>query len=270
MKATGPIRKMEATFDSPVSYCLPVGGESVPLNPHLGRKLLLRYLGAITCIHCGRSTSKSFNQGYCYPCFTRLAQCDLCIVKPERCHFHLGTCREPEWGEANCMVRHSVYLANSSGLKVGISRGEHPVTRWIDQGASQALVIRLVPSRLQAGRFEAALRAHVSDRTDWRQMLRGDPPALNLDNERDRILDLHGKGEPASGLPGEPASAARPVSIAYPVLSHPARPRSFNLDRSPIAQGTLQGIKGQYLIFDTGVINLRKYAGYEIELEVLE
>lgn len=270
MKAKGRIRKMEATFESPVNYCLPVGDETVPLNLYLGRKLQLRHLGAIACIHCGRSTSRSFNQGYCYPCFTTLAQCDICIVRPERCHFQQGTCREPDWGVDHCMTTHSIYLANSSGIKVGIARGEHPVTRWIDQGASQALVIRLVSSRLQAGLVEVALKSHVSDRTDWRRMLREQPRPLNLENERDRILDLHlGPGSP-SELPGRPAPSARPVSITYPVSSYPQKPKSLDLDKNPTARGTLQGIKGQYLILDTGVINLRKYAGYELELEVFD
>ncbi len=259
---------MEATHESPVDYRLPVGGETVRITPLLGRKLRLHYQGAITCIHCGRSTGKSFNQGYCYPCFTRLAQCDICIVKPELCHFHRGTCREPDWGEAHCMIAHSVYLANSSGIKVGISRGEQPVTRWIDQGATQGLVIRLVPDRLQAGLFEAALRNHVSDRTDWRRMLREQPAPLDLESERDRILELHWEGGAPSELPGSPPASARSISITYPVSSYPSKPKSFNLDKNPAVQGTLQGIKGQYLIFDTGVINVRKHAGYEIELEV--
>jgi hypothetical protein len=34
----------------------------------------------------------------------------------------------------------------------------------------------------------------------------------------------------------------------------------------PNIEGTLMGIKGQYLIFDTGVINIRKYAGYHLAL----
>jgi hypothetical protein len=32
----------------------------------------------------------------------------------------------------------------------------------------------------------------------------------------------------------------------------------------PQVTGVLQGIKGQYLILDTGVLNLRKFGGYEI------
>jgi hypothetical protein len=134
-QARGGLRKMITSLggDS-VTYALPVGAQQLPLNPLLGQTLELRYAGEIRCIHCDRSTSKSFNQGYCYPCFKRLARCDSCIVSPQKCHYDAGTCREPDWGEANCMIEHFVYIANTSGLKVGITRGTQVPTRWIDQG----------------------------------------------------------------------------------------------------------------------------------------
>jgi hypothetical protein len=62
-------------------------------------------------------------------------------MKPETCHYHLGTCREPDWAQNHCFRPHIVYLANSSGVKVGITRKTQIPTRWLDQGASQALPI---------------------------------------------------------------------------------------------------------------------------------
>ncbi len=118
--------------------------------------------------HCGASTRKSYGDGYCYPCFKTLARCDLCVVSPDRCHYAAGTCREPAWGEAFCMQPHVVYLANSAGAKVGITKPENLPGRWLDQGATQAVVIMRTHSRHQAGCVEAALARHVSDRTDWR------------------------------------------------------------------------------------------------------
>jgi len=126
-----------------VSYSLRLSEQEIPLNQFLGRQLQLQFQGVINCIHCNRKTNKSFNQGYCYPCFMRLAQCDSCIVSPEKCHFAAGTCREPEWGEQNCMIDHIVYLANTSGIKVGITRTSQVPTRWMDQGATQALEYKL-------------------------------------------------------------------------------------------------------------------------------
>ena len=249
-----------------MSYALPVGTDSLPLNARLGDTLRLEFDGSISCIHCGRAIKKTFNQGYCYPCFRRLAQCDSCMVKPERCHYHEGTCREPDWGQEHCLIDHTVYLAVSSGLKVGITRGLDPTSRWIDQGATQALAIRTVSSRLHSGRVEVALKEHVADRTDWRQMLKGYPEPVDLEAQRDRLLSLHAAAHADDPLPGEPASGADPVTFAYPVLEYPSRVRSHDFGKQPVLEGTLLGIKGQYLIFDTAVANVRKYAGYHMSV----
>ena len=176
----GNIEKMRATLAEPVQYALPVGDFHLPMNELIGQPLKLVHTGRIHCVACGRLTKKSFNQGYCYPCFTKLAQCDSCIVKPELCHFAEGTCREPEWGMAHCMIPHVVYLANSSGLKVGITRHSQIPTRWLDQGATQALPILAVQSRFQSGLAEVIFKDFVADKTDWRAMLKGDAIELDL------------------------------------------------------------------------------------------
>ena len=150
--AEGILRKMKSRLEQPVSYKIPLGDNEVPLNPLIAKKIKLEYSGNIFCVNCGRKSNKSFNQGYCYPCFQKLAQCDSCIIHPEKCHFDQGTCREPVWGEKYCMQDHIVYLANSSGLKIGITRATQIPTRWIDQGATQALAIIRVRTRLQSGR----------------------------------------------------------------------------------------------------------------------
>ena len=171
--ASGTLRKLKSRLDSPVSYSLPLGDQDIPLNAMLQSTVRLHFSGQINCTHCGRYTNKSFSQGYCYPCFQKLAQCDSCIIHPEKCHYDQGTCREPEWGEEFCMQDHIVYLANSSGVKVGITRATQVPTRWIDQGAVQALAIMRVRSRLQCGSLEVLLKQHVSDKTNWRDMLMG-------------------------------------------------------------------------------------------------
>lgn len=268
----GPIRKMHAALGDPVSYVLPLGGEEISLNPYLGRALRLTWQGEIRCIYCDRQTRKSFNQGYCYPCFQRLARCDACIVSPEKCHFAAGTCREPDWAQDHCMTDHIVYLANTSGIKVGITRASQVPTRWMDQGATQARPILRVATRLHSGLAEALLRAHVADRTDWRAMLRGPGEARDLETERQRLMAECAAGleevRAAHGLQSitELADQAE-TAISYPVLQYPAKVTAFNLDKAPVAEGTLTGIKGQYLIFDTGVINMRKYGGYRLLLE---
>lgn len=272
--ARGAAVKMRIELQEPARYGMRLGEEELPLNELLGQSLQLEYLGGINCIHCQRKTNKSFAQGYCWPCFGKLAQCDSCIMSPEKCHFDAGTCREPEWGEANCMVDHFVYLANSSSVKVGITRGTQLPTRWLDQGASQALPIFRVKTRQQSGFVEDALRAHVSDRTSWQAMLKGDPEPVDLPAQRDRLLKLCAAGLDALherfGLQAiQPLEDAEVTDIRYPVLEYPKKVKSFNLDKEPLAEGTLLGIKGQYLIFDTGVINIRKYTGYQLVLRRL-
>lgn len=265
---TGRLRKMPAQADSPVSYSLRVGDTSVPMNELLGRPVRLDFDGVIRCINCDRKTGKSFNQGFCFPCFRKLAACDTCIMSPEKCHYHQGTCREPEWGETHCMIEHLVYLANSSGLKVGITRGTQVPTRWIDQGAVEAIPMIRVATRQLAGFVEVACKQHVADRTNWRTMLKGEAPDTDLYRERDHLLALI--ADDLEALQAEHGEAAiRPVgedslALSYPVQVWPEKVKTHNLDKTPTAEGVLQGIKGQYLILDTGVINIRKYTGYEV------
>ncbi|MEL7897283.1 DUF2797 domain-containing protein [Vreelandella neptunia] len=270
----GCLSKMAAALpgrqDQPVVYHLRAGEHRVALNERIGEPLSLRWTGAIACTHCGRATKKSFAQGHCYPCFKRLAQCDTCIMKPETCHFFQGTCREPEWGERHCFQPHVVYLANSSGLKVGITRKTQMPTRWLDQGAIQALPILEVDTRQQSGFVEMLFKEQVADRTNWRAMLKGDVETMDLSAERDRLLILladglnqlrETHGSDAIRLLEQPAQ-----HFHYPVSVFPKKVVSHNFDKQPLVEGVLQGVKGQYLILDSGVINLRKFTGYEIQV----
>ncbi len=264
----GNLAKMQAELSETVLYTLPLSDARVALNPLLGERLTLTHTGTINCIHCGRKTSKSFSQGYCYPCFTTLAQCDMCIMKPETCHFDKGTCREPEWALSHCMQPHVVYLANTSGLKVGITRKTQVPTRWIDQGAVQALPIIQATSRFHVGLIETELKNHVSDRTSWQKMLKGDIPEIDLQHERDQILEkTHEALEQIGKRFGEQSWTILKedsIAIDYPIIEHPKKCKSFNFDKDPQVSGQLLGIKGQYLILDGGVINIRKFGGYDV------
>lgn len=271
---SGRLRKMPAEAGDPVSYTLAVGDSRVPLNELIGRSLRFDFDGVIRCIHCDRTTKKSFNQGFCYPCFRKLAACDSCIMSPEKCHFHLGTCREPEWGLAHCMIEHVVYLANSSGLKVGITRGTQIPTRWVDQGAVDAIPMFRVATRYLSGLVEVACKAHVADRTNWRAMLKGEVPELDLVHEREKMLALI--ADDIAVLKKEHGEEAirevdeQGMDMSYPVDTWPKKVNSHNLDKTPEVEGVLEGIKGQYLILDTGVINIRKFTGYEVRFRVMD
>lgn len=264
----GNLSKMQThlTPQGTVDYTLMLNAQPLALNPLLGQALSLHYTGVINCLHCGRKTSKSFNQGYCYPCFTKLAQCDTCILKPHTCHYAQGTCREPDWAQTWCMQPHIVYLANASGLKVGITRFTQVPTRWIDQGAIQALPIMQVASRRTAGLVEMVLAQHVSDKTQWQRMLKGQVVPLDLNQEKERLLKLCAPALQALAEPTEINEiqylTTPVVNILFPVLQYPQKVKAFNLDTQAQISGVLQGIKGQYWILDTGVINVRKFGGY--------
>jgi hypothetical protein len=272
---SGNIRKMKvsAQAQQPARYHLPIGEQLVDMNTLLGREISVNFTGTIHCVHCGNKTKSSFNQGYCYRCMMTLAQCDNCIMRPELCHYDKGTCREPQWGEANCMQDHFVYLANTGTIKVGITRhvSEGISSRWLDQGATQALAIMRVQSRLISGLVESALKSHIADKTNWRTMLTTHPQEADLVGLQASLLTKI--DEELSAITDEYGFAAinilsnQAVNIAYPVKSYPKKVKSINLEKEGGFSGELQGIKGQYLLLDGDrVINLRKYSGYHLEL----
>jgi len=267
----GALSKMRAELGDVVRYQLSLGDQLIEMNELLGKRISLSYVGAINCLHCGRKTKKSFSQGFCYPCFTKLPQCDSCIMSPEKCHFHQGSCRDAAWGEQHCFVPHIVYLSNASGLKVGITRGTQVPTRWIDQGAIQAIPAFRVSARILSGLVERIYGEHISDRTNWRAMLKGSVEPLEMIKLREemylrcqeeitQLQNIHGLQSIQPILEGEV------VEIAYPVLQYPTKVVTHNMDKEPDVDGVLLGIKGQYLMLDTGVINLRKYTSYKITL----
>ncbi|ROS01308.1 uncharacterized protein DUF2797 [Sinobacterium caligoides] len=376
--ARGQVAKMITQLtDASVEYSLPVGEEAVPMNALIGRSLRVVYRGAINCVACGKSTKKSYSQGYCYRCAMTLPQCDSCIMSPEKCHYHAGTCRDSSWGERFCFQDHYVYLANSSGIKIGITRGNQIPTRWMDQGAVQAKPVARIRNRLMSGKVEDMFKAVLPDKTNWRNMLKGDAEPLDLDQLwREAKDQLQGEiaalvekveAEVATKRAAHPDFNAiefsseiewlddsETVTIAYPVEQYPSKVTSRSLDseledrhrelfegvmqrhlaelaldkktekavlklftstlkkglkktrshkpaiealsavikKEPllaaldsatiagefadvlaqagelngVVEGVLQGIKGQYLILDSGVINMRKFTAYHIEL----
>lgn len=264
MKAFGILSKMKSGHNDPISYQISLSGVPVEINQLIGKSVLLKYSGNIFCVNCGKKTKKSYSQGYCFPCTTKLAECDLCILKPETCHYSKGTCREPQWGLENCFKTHVIYLANSSGLKVGITRGTQVPTRWIDQGATAALPLMEVNDRFTSGQVEMLFKTKIADKTDWRKMLKGAPEEINLLEWRDKLLS-----ELAPELAKFEYKLLEPqvLNFKYPVEKYLEKISSFNLDKTPEINSKLLGIKGQYLIFEEGVLNVRSHTGYEVTIE---
>ena len=269
----GDLRKMRVELTDTVRYTLFPDQASLCLNDCLGQRLSLSFTGVIRCVECERTTKKSFNQGYCYPCFRKLAACDSCIMSPEKCHLAEGTCREPVWAETHCQVPHVVYLSNTSSVKVGITRSTQIPTRWIDQGATQAKPIARVQTRYHSGLLEVLFASEVGDRTAWQTMLKGNGEPQDLESVRQRIVSQCANGIADLTLQHGAAAFeliedAPETLINYPVLSWPEKVKAHNFDKAPLVEGTLMGIKGQYLMLDTGVLNIRKFGGYEVEIKV--
>jgi len=259
----GTLSKMKVKLNEAgeAEYFMRLSSAEVPMAKYFGQTLRLEFTGNIYCAHCGEPTNKSFSQGYCFRHAKSLAACDLCIVRPETCHYYAGTCREPKWGEENCMISHTVYLANSSDLKVGITRSHQTTTRWIDQGASQAIPICTVNRRLDAGLVETALKAHISDKTNWRALLKGDAEPIDLLSKREELIQFL-----PEDIEYQLDTESQVTEIKYNVANYPKKIVSHNFDKDPVVEGILLGIKGQYLILDTGVINIRKFTSYEVEM----
>lgn len=274
---SGNIKKMsvDVNDDNVAQYQLNVGDNVLNMNDAIGKHISINYQATINCVHCGRKTTKSFNQGYCYPCLTKLAQCDTCIIKPEKCHYDQGTCREPAWGEKNCLQSHFVYLSNTGNAKVGITRfvTDGVSSRWIDQGASQAIPILRVQNRLMSGLVETALKSQIADKTNWRKMLQGEAEPIDLIALKNTLLETAvpelTELQNQFGIQALAEVESEIINIGYPVDTYPTKIKSINLDKELGFEGKLQGIKGQYLLLDNDrVINVRKYSGYHLDIQI--
>ena len=266
------LQKMRTTLDGDNNACYQL--HDINMNGLLGKMIKLIFLNTINCVACGRLTKKSFNQGYCFPCMRSLPECDTCIIKPELCHFHEGTCRDSNWGSEHCIKPHFIYLANTAKIKVGITREKNTPSRWIDQGAVQALPIIKVNERLLSGLIEVRLARHLADKTNWQAMLKQQPELIDLKQIKDDILSLESAYidvlKDKYGHSAIELLSPQEIQIVYPVLSYPEKIKSHNLDKTPLVEGVLLGIKGQYIILDTGVMNLRKFAGYKCHISITD
>lgn len=263
MIAAGNLRKMKTHLDDRVSYEL-ILSDTVGMNELVGEHITLNWLGTINCQKCGKITKKSFGEGFCYNCFVSAPEAAECIIRPELCRAHLGEGRDPQWEEEHHNRPHVVYLAASSAVKVGITRMEQVPTRWIDQGASSAIVLAVTPNRYEAGVLEVALKDVFTDKTHWQKMLKNDID-LSIDLIEEKwSLEEHLPGD----LVDQFSDDDEITELIYPVLSYPQTVKSMTFDKIPKISGKLEGIKGQYLIFEGGqVLNIRKHTGYYVEVE---
>ena len=263
MKYEGVLKKMATENTDPVNYYLDTGDDFLNMNQLLDKTISIKFV-SYQCLSCGMD-KKIFRQGFCYDCFYETPRAGDWIMRPELSTAHLDKeDRDLEFEKKMQLQPHVVYLANSSNVKVGVTRKAQIPTRWIDQGAHEAIEIVEVPNRYLAGITEVALKEHVSDKTSWRKMLTNDVNDLDLVEERDKL-------EPF--LPEEVRpyfiDTNKETEICFPVEQYPKKINSLNLDKTKSFSGVLKGIKGQYLLFeDSTVFNVRNWEGYVVDIVV--
>jgi len=263
MLASGNILKMRTEFSNPVNYFLQLGTTELPMNDLIGKSIHLKFTGQINCISCGKRTKTSFGQGFCYNCLQTAPEASETVMRPELSKAHLGIARNMDWAREHDLIDHFVYLAISGELKVGVTRHHQVPTRWIDQGASEAIILAKTPNRHISGVIEVFLKNFYSDKTNWRSMLQ---------NKEDKQYSLsEEKINAALLLPAELKQYLvennQIWKINYPVIAFPEKINSVSFDKDSEISGVLNGIKGQYLIFSDGkVLNIRKHNGYWLEV----
>ncbi|MDI9309564.1 MAG: DUF2797 domain-containing protein [Limnohabitans sp.] len=264
MTYEGVLTKMQTELLNPIEYYLVFENAFLNLNQLLGKELEIVHKG-YQCLECGKK-KKIFRQGFCYDCFMGSASAGDWIMKPELSTAHLDIeDRDLAYEKKVQLQPHIVYLALSSEVKVGVTRKTQVPTRWIDQGAVQAIPIVEVPNRYLAGITEVALKNLYADKTNWQKMLKNEIPVVDLIKERNGLRYV---------LPKEVQEYYHPESedlykLQYPVLEFPKKVVSLNLDKSPNYTGKLSGIKGQYLLFEDGtVFNVRTFEGYVVKINI--
>ncbi|NKI30573.1 DUF2797 domain-containing protein [Croceivirga thetidis] len=259
----GVLRKMTTEYRSPIQYFLILEDDVLNLNQALNRKLKIEFI-KYQCLGTGKN-EPIYRQGFCRSYFFESAQAGEWIMKPELSKAHLDIeDRDLEYEKRVQLQPHIVYLANSSNVKVGVTRKTQVPTRWIDQGAHEALEIVEVPNRYLAGITEVALKEHVSDKTSWQKMLKNDVEDVDLAEWRSKLKAY---------IPDEAAEyfidSKTETNLEFPVLQYPEKVKSLNLEKTRSFEGVLKGIKGQYLIFeDQTVFNVRGHEGYYVGLDI--
>ena len=271
MQITGNLRKMSTELVSNVpQYTLKMKDvldplESIDMNALIGRPIRIEYEGYINSVISGEKINKAFGEGLTYQEFMESPQASPSIMRPELSRIHEGIAiRDYEWEVKHHLQPHVVYISLTSNFKVGVTRASNMPCRWIDQGATQAIVLAEVPYRQLAGLIEVSLKEHISDKTAWQRMLKG-----VVEDDR-HIIDV--RDEMAALVPRHFShyltDTAEMTEIKYPVLEFPEKVKSLKLEKVKVIEDTLVGIKGQYLIFENGVTNVRSQSGARVTIEV--
>ncbi|RED21970.1 uncharacterized protein DUF2797 [Flavobacterium cutihirudinis] len=264
MTYQGVLTKMQTEIGNPIQYYLVFEDSFLSMNQLLDKEIEINFSG-YQCLNCNKK-KKIYRQGFCYDCFYSSAAVGDWIMRPELSTAHLGIAdRDLEYESKVQLQPHIVYLAFSTEVKVGVTRKTQVPTRWIDQGATQAIAIVEVPNRYLAGITEVALKDHYTDKTNWRKMLQDTSESCDLILEKAKVESLI----PAEVKDYFYSQKNDVYELNYPILSYPQKISSLNLEKTPSFNGKLVGIKGQYLLFENGtVFNVRGSEGYVVTINV--
>ena len=257
----GVLKKMITEMGAPIRYFLNLENDFLEMNQFLDQKIKMEFTGT-QCLSC-HASKPIFRQGFCKSCFFEIPSAGDWVMRPELSKAHLGEeDRDLEYEKKVQLQPHAVYLALSSHLKVGVTRKSQIPTRWIDQGAHQAVAILEVPNRYLAGVAEVSLKEYFSDKTNWRKMLQNDHEEVSWQQAINKAID---------GLPKDLkpyiTKDSQLTEIQFPVLQYPEKVKSLNLEKESSYTGVLKGIKGQYLIFeDQTVFNVRSNEGLVVSI----
>ncbi|HZJ18930.1 MAG TPA: DUF2797 domain-containing protein [Pricia sp.] len=263
MQYEGVLRKMKTEVGHPIQYYMLFEDDFLNVNQVLDKSLTIRFI-KYQCLNCGEDRP-IYRQGFCKSCFFDIPSAGDWIMRPELSTAHLDKeDRDLDYEKKVQLQPHIVYLANSSNLKVGVTRKSQVPTRWIDQGAHEAIEIVETPNRYLAGITEVALKEHVGDKTNWRKMLTNDIDDKNLVDWRQKLKVYI----PEDAMDYFIASNSE-THLDYPVLRYPKKVQSLILTKTPEYTGVLIGVKGQYFIFeDNTVFNVRGSEGFYVGLEI--
>ena len=263
MQYQGVLKKMKTENLDEIQYYLDMKTDFLNMNQLLNKEISISFI-KYECLNCHLEKTV-YRQGFCKSCFFDIPQAADWIMKPELSKAHLDIEeRDLAYEKSVQLQPHIVYLANSSNIKVGVTRKGQVPTRWIDQGAHEAIEIVETPNRYLAGITEVALKEFVADKTNWRKMLKNDIEEVSLIEWREKLKEFI--PEEAKDYFIENNSETH---LNFPVKKYPEKPKSLNLIKTSKYTGKLVGIKGQYLIFDDEtVFNVRSNEGLVVSIEV--
>jgi hypothetical protein len=263
MHFQGVVKKMVTELGTPVNYFIEFENNFIHLNQFIDKSFKFECIG-YSCLSCSESLN-IYRQGFCKSCFFESPLAGDWIMRPElsKAHLNIGD-RDLDYEKKIQLQPHIVYLSNTGRIKVGVTRKSQIPCRWIDQGAHEAVELLQTPNRFLAGEAEVALKKYMSDKTNWRTMLKNERDSSNIKSSKDQAKNFI-----PSNLLHYFVDTSNVVSIDYPVVEYPENPKSIKLSKDSIFSGTLKGVKGQYLIFENNqVLNYRAHEGHVFKIEI--